>query len=54
MIAYPSSTGFFFLALLDRGIRMCNFRAALGGSVACRTCDHVLGNGVRALGKEES
>jgi hypothetical protein len=27
---------------------------ALAGGVACRTLDHVLRNGVRTLGKEES
>jgi hypothetical protein len=44
----------FFPAFLDRRIRGCGYRVALAGGVACRTLDHVLGNGVRALGKEES
>ena len=47
-------SGFIFPALLDRRIRGCGYRVALAGGVACRTLDHVLGNGVCALGKEES
>ena len=47
-------SGFIFPAFLDRRIRGCGYRVALAGGVACRTRDHVLSNGVRALGKEES
>ena len=47
-------SGFIFPAFLDRRIRGCGYRVALAGGVACRTLDYVLGNGVRALGKEES
>ena len=47
-------SGFVFPAFLDRRICGRGYRLTLAGGVACRTLHYVPGNGVRALGKEES